>query len=98
VDSISTCDKNLQGELYQNIILVGGTTMIPGFKERLERELKALKPNAPIKIIAIEDRNMLAWQGASMTANLPSFDPMWVSRIDYDEYGPSVVHKKCHMR
>lgn len=72
--------------------------MIPGFAERLEKELKLAKPNAPIKVIALEERNLLAWQGGSMTAGLPSFDPMWVSKADYDESGPSVVQKKCHMR
>jgi len=92
------CDRNVQPELYKNIILAGGTTMIPGFPERLEKELKLLKPNANIKVASLADRNLLAYEGAAMTAGLPSFDPMWVSKADYEETGPSIITKKCHMR
>jgi len=98
IDSIMMCDMNTHAELYSNIILSGGTTMIPGFPERLEKELKLLKPFAPIKVHALQDRNLLAWEGGSMTASLASFDPMWISKEEYDESGPSVVFKKCHMR
>jgi len=72
--------------------------MIPGFPERLESELKKLKPNAPIKVVDLKDRNLLAWEGGSLTANLASFDPMWVSKEEYEEHGASIVHKKCHMK
>ncbi|KDQ14254.1 hypothetical protein BOTBODRAFT_175021 [Botryobasidium botryosum FD-172 SS1] len=39
LDSISKCDENMRSELYGNIVLAGGSTLFPGFKDRLERDL-----------------------------------------------------------
>lgn len=40
--SIEKCDQDLKISLYNNIILSGGTTLLPGFKERFEMEIKNL--------------------------------------------------------
>jgi actin-related protein len=32
--SIEMCDSDLKINLYNNIVLAGGTTLMPGFKER----------------------------------------------------------------
>jgi actin-related protein len=26
---------------------------------------------------------------------LPSFEDMWITKNEYDEYGPSIIHRKC---
>ena len=48
-DSIKKCDIDIRRDMYGNILLSGGTTMLPGFADRLEREMKALAP-ATMKI------------------------------------------------
>jgi len=40
------CQINTRKELYQNVFIVGGTTMAQGFKERLESELNKISPPA----------------------------------------------------
>lgn len=40
VGTISECEVDLRRELYGNIVLSGGTTMFPGIKERLTKEIK----------------------------------------------------------
>ena len=37
--SIEKCDPDLQITLYNKIVLTGGTTMLPGYKERFEKDL-----------------------------------------------------------
>jgi len=37
--AIEKCDPDLQISLFNNIVLAGGTTMLPGYKERFEHEL-----------------------------------------------------------
>ena len=39
-NSIMTCDIGLQ--FLRNIIITGGTTMLPGFAERMSKEMQAL--------------------------------------------------------
>jgi actin len=38
-DSIEMCDADLRINLYNNIVLAGGTTLMPGFKERFQMEI-----------------------------------------------------------
>ena len=44
-DSINKCDVDLRKELYSNILLVGGNTLIPGVPTRYEHELIRMAPN-----------------------------------------------------
>eukprot|EP01083_Nonionella_stella_P272599 924495_1 len=44
-NSIEKCDKELQNELFDNILFSGGNTMFDGLDERLLKEVKALVSN-----------------------------------------------------
>ena len=70
--------------------------MFPGFEERMQKELTALaSPTMEIKIIAPPERKNKAWIGGSILASLSTFKSMCISKKEYDEYGPSIVHRKC---
>lgn len=95
-DSIMTCDLDVRKDLYSNIILSGGSTMFNGFGERLYKEIKALAPQTmKVKVIAGPDRKYAVWRGGSTLSTLSTFAGMWVTRADYDEFGETVVHRKC---
>jgi len=42
--SIQECDMDIRKDLYQNVILSGGTTLYAGLPDRLEKELDAMAP------------------------------------------------------
>lgn len=42
-----------------------------------------------------DDRRCNAWVGGSILASLSTFQYMWMSRKDYDDIGPSIVHRGC---
>jgi actin-related protein len=95
-NSIMKCDVDLRKDLYGNVVLSGGTTMFPGIADRLEKELLALVPSTmKIKIIAPPERKYSVWIGGSILASLSTFQQMWISKEEYDETGPSIVHRKC---
>jgi len=95
-NSIMKCDVDIRKDLYCNIVLSGGSTMFPGMAERVQRELQAMAPAAmKIKIIAPPERKYSVWIGGSILASLSSFQQMWISKEEYDESGPSIVHRKC---
>ncbi|KAK5618060.1 hypothetical protein CRENBAI_022948 [Crenichthys baileyi] len=45
-NSIMKCDVDIRRDLYSNILLSGGSTMFPGFTDRMQREVTALAPSA----------------------------------------------------
>ena len=95
-NSIMKDDVDIRQDLYQNIILSGGTTMFPGIADRMQREIAALAPTTmKIKIIAPPERKYSVWIGGSILASLSTFQQMWISKAEYDESGPSIVHRKC---
>ena len=95
-DSMMTCDVDIRKELYENMVIMGGSTMFPGFQERLQKEVAALAPSAiAVRVIAPPERKYSAWIGGSILAGLSTFQKMWISRPEYEESGPSIVHRKC---
>jgi actin beta/gamma 1 len=38
------CDLDVRKDLYENLVLSGGSTMFPGIAERLEKEITSLAP------------------------------------------------------
>ena len=94
--TIMKCDVDIRKDLYLNIVLSGGTTMFPGIAERLTKELTSLAPAAmKIKVVAPPERKYSVWIGGSILASLSTFQQMWISKTEYDESGPSIVHRKC---
>ena len=95
-DTIMNCDSAIQADLFKNIVLAGGNTMLPGLTERLLKELKVLAPSTvDIKIIAPPERKCSAWIGGSMLASSKSLSNAWISKEDYDESGPMIVNQNC---
>jgi len=94
--SIMKCDVDIRKDLYNNIVMSGGTTMFNGIAERMQKEIKALAPDSmTIKIIAPPERKYSVWIGGSILSSLSTFEEMWIQKSEYDEAGPSIVHRKC---
>ena len=95
-NSIMKCDVDIRKDLYANTVLSGGSTMFPGIADRMQREITSLAPaTMKIKIIAPPERKYSVWIGGSILASLSTFQQMWISKQEYDESGPSIVHRKC---
>eukprot|EP00095_Tigriopus_kingsejongensis_P007681 maker-scaffold1363_size45491-snap-gene-0.9 protein:Tk07681 transcript:maker-scaffold1363_size45491-snap-gene-0.9-mRNA-1 annotation:"actin actin-like protein" len=95
-NSIMKCDVDIRKDLYANTVMSGGTTMYPGIADRMQKEITALAPSTiKIKIIAPPERKYSVWIGGSILASLSTFQQMWISKQEYDECGPSIVHRKC---
>jgi len=94
--SIMKCDIDIRKDLYANNVMSGGSTMFPGIADRMQKEITALAPSTmKIKIIAPPERKYSVWIGGSILASLSTFQTMWITKAEYDESGPSIVHRKC---
>jgi len=95
-NSIQKCDVDIRKDLYSNTVLSGGTTMYPNIDERVQKEIAALAPSTiSVKVIAPPERKYSVWIGGSILSSLTTFQQMWVTKSEYDESGPSIVHRKC---
>ena len=95
-ESIQDCDIDIRKDLYNNVILSGGTTLYEGLPDRLEKELDAMCPQQNmVKIIASQDRYYCVWTGGSTLSSLSTFESQWITKDEYEENGAEIVHRKC---
>jgi len=95
-NSIMKCDIDIRKELYANCVMSGGTTMYPGAADRMQKEVTALAPaTMKVKVIAPPERKYSVWIGGSILSSLSTFKTLWINKAEYDEAGPSIVHRKC---
>ena len=77
--SIMKCDIDVRKDLYENMVLSGGTTMFPGLVERLQKEMNSLIPSTmKVRITAPAERKFSVWIGGSILSSLSSFNTMWI--------------------
>ncbi|EFC44039.1 hypothetical protein NAEGRDRAFT_55286 [Naegleria gruberi] len=95
-NSIGKCDIDIRKDLYGNVVLSGGTTMFEGIAERMTKELTAMAPaSMKIKVVAPPERKYSVWIGGSILASLSTFQQMWITKEEYEDAGPGIVHRKC---
>merc|ERR1719211_568920 len=91
--SVLKCDEKIRPELLSNITLSGGNTKFPGFEKRLYQELSELfDDKTNIKVRSLPNRELLGWIGGARLSNLSSFQRFWLTKADYQENGPVIVH------
>lgn len=85
-DSIESLPSALQGLAWSNVICVGGTSLLPSFKERLGREARSLaSADHDVRITLADDPILAAVHGFT---SLPDRgEDEWTTRQDYFEQG-----------
>ena len=63
----------------------------------MAQELRSLAHSSASSctIVAPDDRQYSAWLGGSVLSALSTFREMCVTKVEYEEHGASVVHRKC---
>ena len=101
-DSIEKCDSDLKINLYNNIVLAGGSTLMPGFRDRFEAEILNLAEQTAktdINVFADLHRKNAAWIGGSMLASFSTFKDMCITREEYESTADlektQCIHRKA---
>lgn len=85
--SITNCDSDLMINMYNNIVLTGGSTLMPGFRDRFEDEIIRIAEQSAktdINVFADLHRKNAAWIGGSMLASFSTFKDMCITKEEYD--------------
>ena len=70
--------------------------MFNGISERVNKEIVALAPSKmKIKVVAPAERKYSVWIGGSILSSLSTFQTMWITKSEFEESGPTIVHRKC---
>merc|ERR1712216_558758 len=88
VRTIMRRDLDLRKTLFSQVVLSGGSTLFPGFGDRLLNDVRKIAPkDTKIRITAPPERKTATWIGGSILASLATFKTMWVRRDEYEEHG-----------
>ena len=79
---------------WNRVVCCSGSTLFPGFPERLEKEMKNSHPGVHrwLKLLLAWTK-IFVWIGGS--ASLSTFEKLWLTKAEYSECGSSIVHRKC---
>lgn len=95
VNSIMKSDMDLRPKFFSQIVISGGSTMTPGFGDRLLNEVRSKAPaHTNIRISAPPERLYSCYVGGSILASLATFKSMWVSKAEYEEIGSNALHRR----
>eukprot|EP01132_Coremiostelium_polycephalum_P001252 gene1252-1579_t len=96
LESLDKSDSDIKKELLSNLVLAGGNTAFTGFQERLVKDISDISYHKA-KVVSSnrEDRKNSVWIGGSILGSLGSFQQMWMSKTEWEEYGRPLVEKKC---
>jgi actin-related protein len=71
------------------------------FPDRLREEIEAIVHQHTlgwrVKVTSpnVTERSICSWLGGSILGSLGTFQDMWISKQDYEEYGSAIVNRKC---
>ncbi|CAN8259623.1 unnamed protein product [Cochlearia groenlandica] len=81
-------DKELDERLTSSILMTGGSSLVPGMKERLESGIRMIRPcGSRIYVVQAMDPVLDAWRGASAFAADMNFLRNAFTKTDYYQKG-----------
>ena len=86
-DSVEACDRDARNDLFQNVILSGGTVQMEGFIDRVGADLQRLGHQVTIDTTDTENKYNSPFIGGSILCCMSSFEDSWISRDEYNECG-----------
>lgn len=102
VRSLNNCDPDLRRPMLANVLLVGATAMLPGLPERMARELAqsvkdsyGIAKDSVVRVAVANGGANAIWLAGSSMCDSSGLRGSWLSRKQYDKFGPKIVHWFC---
>lgn len=89
-NSMMESDVDIRASLAHNVVLTGGSSLIPGIGDRIMSELNKRLPALKFRILSIgqqRERQYHSWLGGSILTSLGTFHQLWVGKEEYAEVG-----------
>ncbi|KAM0936142.1 putative Actin family, ATPase, nucleotide binding domain-containing protein [Dioscorea sansibarensis] len=101
VRCISSVSSENHRQLLENTVLCGGTMAMTGFEDRFQKEANlcssSIRPSLvkPPEYMPENLPKNSAWMGGAILAKVVFPQNQHITKADYDESGPAIVHRKC---
>lgn len=78
--------------VIQDVFLTGGLSQLPNFETRIVNEFTSFLPvGAPLRVRKAHNPVIDAWKGMQLWSTTAECTKSFVSRAEYDEYGPEYI-------
>ena len=91
-ENVSKLNVDMRKIYYQNIVVSGGNGCIKGFLDRLKQEVTYLTPHDWLIKVHSDKSSNTNWYGGSIISSLSTFEPSWMTKEKYEEFGSNCVH------
>ncbi len=79
-------------EILGDIFLTGGLSLLPGFKNRIMSDFRSFLPEGvPLHVRTAKDPILDPWHGMYKWANSEDSSDGYVTKEEYEEYGPEYI-------
>ena len=95
--SLRMCNADFARDMWSHVVVIGGSSALPGITERLNQELAPLTPKSiPVNVISAQPQNrgMSAWLGGSILGTLP-YNQIAMTKAEYAEHGAAFIGQRC---
>ncbi|XP_051889667.1 actin-related protein 6 [Pristis pectinata] len=95
VHSVQSLPEEMHPHFYKNIVLTGGNSLLPGFRDRVYAEVRSLTPcDYDVSVLLPENPITYSWEGGKLLSDNDDFMDMVVTRDDYEENGHCICEEK----
>ncbi|XP_033209864.1 actin-related protein 6 isoform X2 [Belonocnema kinseyi] len=95
IDCLKACEEETWPHLLSNIILTGGSTKFPGFRDRIFKDVRSLAPiEFPVNVVLAENPITYPWEGGKLLSKDPTFSSFLVSKEEYEEEGHTICFER----
>ncbi|XP_031574279.1 actin-related protein 6-like [Actinia tenebrosa] len=96
IHSMSAIPLDMQPHFYMNILLTGGCSLFPGFKERVFQDVRSLAP-CDFDVAVYQPINPVTygWDGGIALSKTETFTKkMCVTKAEYEEHGKNICKER----
>ncbi|KAL7642925.1 UNVERIFIED_CONTAM: hypothetical protein RMT77_006214 [Armadillidium vulgare] len=95
---IEKCPEETRPHLYKNILLTGGNCNIPGFRDRVFKDVRSMAhSDYTVNVTLAKNPSTYAWNGGAALSRSSQFPEMLVTRQEWEENGYYICEKKFNI-
>ncbi|CRK92971.1 CLUMA_CG006564, isoform A [Clunio marinus] len=94
-------NEELKKKMYNCVLLVGGSSKIPGLARWLQTKIQQAIPltyRTESQDIVMTPKDVdpghIVWRGASVMAGLEASEELWITKEDFENYGVRILREK----
>ncbi|GBP71921.1 Actin-related protein 6 [Eumeta japonica] len=93
--SIDSCPEETKACMLQNIVLCGGNTLFPSFKDRVYKEVRAMAlDHLDVNVTLADNPITYAWEGGKLKFKDPDFYSFCMTKEEYEEEGKALSFER----